>query len=315
MYDLTSDLRVVPNYTPDELDSFLQGTPMHGMGASFARWGNEYGVNPVYVMALGILESGWGRSSFAQQRNNFFGYQAFDSNPDAAASFLSPDGAVQFISCFLANSYLHEPNNRTYALPPTQVGKPNQYSYYGQFYGGSPTLAGVYKKYSTAPHAPYSIMNLMNQFVTHTTQVQGVVGSTAQAVVTSVPLPQEANVQTYVVQAGDSLWKIAANFYHDPYKWVDLAAANAIPGPSYTIHAGDSLKLPGTTGTGNTGKLPDQSVQSQVRTYQTVPGDTLWSIALHFYGDGTKYHQIFDANRDTLSDPNLIYAHTVLRIP
>lgn len=311
MYDINSDLRVMPDYSAAELDDFLAGTPMHGMGGSFYRWGHEYGINPVYPMCVGILESGWGRSYFASQRNNYFGYEAFDADPNKAGGFTSADGAVQFICCFLANSYLHEPNNQTYMLPPTEVNKPNQYSYFGQFYGGSPTLAGVYKKYATAPHAPYSIASLMNQFVEHVHRPAGL-----PAVVVSQPLPQEANVDQYTVQTGDSLWHIADKVYGNPYKWTDLAAANAIQGPSYVITPGENLRLPGRErpvdpGSGSVSPVPDQSG----RTYQTVEGDNLWNIAVRFYDDGTKYQAIFDANRDKISNPSVIQPNMVLRIP
>jgi flagellum-specific peptidoglycan hydrolase FlgJ len=40
------------------------------------------------------LESGGGTSNFAQNRNNYFGYKAYDSNPDAATTFASPEDAI-----------------------------------------------------------------------------------------------------------------------------------------------------------------------------------------------------------------------------
>lgn len=50
-------------------------------------------------------------------------------------------------------------------------------------------------------------------------------------------------------------------------------------------------------------------------TYTVQPGDTLSKIAKHFYGDVSKYPEIFNANRDKLSDPNLIKPGQVLTIP
>jgi nucleoid-associated protein YgaU len=44
-------------------------------------------------------------------------------------------------------------------------------------------------------------------------------------------------------------------------------------------------------------------------------GETLWKIAEHYYGDGQLYGKIFEANRDTLKDPNLIRIGQKLRIP
>jgi nucleoid-associated protein YgaU len=54
---------------------------------------------------------------------------------------------------------------------------------------------------------------------------------------------------------------------------------------------------------------------SEAKLYTVVKGDTLSRIAQQFYGDPTKYPQIFEANRPMLQDPDLIYPGQVLRIP
>jgi LysM repeat protein len=41
-------------------------------------------------------------------------------------------------------------------------------------------------------------------------------------------------------------------------------------------------------------------------TYTVQPGDSLWSIAQHFYGTGFKWADIFHANSSQISDPNVI---------
>ena len=49
--------------------------------------------------------------------------------------------------------------------------------------------------------------------------------------------------------------------------------------------------------------------------YTVKKGDTLSAIAKAHYGDGNKYHVIFEANKPMLKDPNKIYPGQVLRIP
>jgi len=49
--------------------------------------------------------------------------------------------------------------------------------------------------------------------------------------------------------------------------------------------------------------------------HEVKKGDTLWKIAETYYGDGSLYNKIFEANRDTLKDPNLIKVGQKLRIP
>ncbi len=51
-------------------------------------------------------------------------------------------------------------------------------------------------------------------------------------------------------------------------------------------------------------------------SYTVVKGDCLWNIAKKFYGSGSKYTLIYEANKDIIgSNPNLIYAGQVLTIP
>ncbi len=45
------------------------------------------------------------------------------------------------------------------------------------------------------------------------------------------------------------------------------------------------------------------------------PGNNLWRLAVRNYGQGLRYHLIFEANRDLIKDPNLIYPGQVFRLP
>jgi nucleoid-associated protein YgaU len=50
-------------------------------------------------------------------------------------------------------------------------------------------------------------------------------------------------------------------------------------------------------------------------TYTVKPGDTLSKIAREHLGDANAYTEIFNANRDQLSDPDKIKPGQVLKIP
>ena len=49
--------------------------------------------------------------------------------------------------------------------------------------------------------------------------------------------------------------------------------------------------------------------------YTIVKGDNLSKIAKKFYGNANKYPVIFEANREVIKDPNLIYPGQKIRIP
>jgi nucleoid-associated protein YgaU len=50
-------------------------------------------------------------------------------------------------------------------------------------------------------------------------------------------------------------------------------------------------------------------------TYTVKPGDTLSKIARELLGNPNAYHEIFNANRDQLADPDKIQPGQVLKIP
>ena len=50
-------------------------------------------------------------------------------------------------------------------------------------------------------------------------------------------------------------------------------------------------------------------------THVVQSGDTLWAIAKKYYGNGNQYTKIFNANKDKIKNPNLIYPGQKLVIP
>ena len=58
-----------------------------------------------------------------------------------------------------------------------------------------------------------------------------------------------------------------------------------------------------------------ETVPAGGRTYTVKPGDTLSHIAQHVYGKASRWHAIFEANRDQLDDPDLIRPGQVLNLP
>ena len=57
------------------------------------------------------------------------------------------------------------------------------------------------------------------------------------------------------------------------------------------------------------------SKSTEQRTYTVKKGDCLWNIAKKFYGKGSAYTKIYDANTNKIANPNLIYPGQVFVIP
>jgi len=51
------------------------------------------------------------------------------------------------------------------------------------------------------------------------------------------------------------------------------------------------------------------------RTYTVAAGDSLSKIAQRELGDASRWRAIYDANRDTIKDPDLIHPGQVLKMP
>ncbi len=59
--------------------------------------------------------------------------------------------------------------------------------------------------------------------------------------------------------------------------------------------------------------VPEDGIKLTLVTVQ--PGNTLWGIARNNYGDGVLYVRVFDANKDRIRNPDLIYPGQVFSIP
>lgn len=128
--------------TAYELNQFLKETNMSGLGAAFVNAELQTGVNAIFLTSLAIHESGWGSSKIAKDKNNLFGYGAYDSSPyRSAVSFGTKQEGVIHVANKLKTNYLLED---------------------GKYYAG-PTLAGINKRYSSDSEWGKKIASTMNQ--------------------------------------------------------------------------------------------------------------------------------------------------------
>jgi LysM repeat protein len=103
----------------------------------------------------------------------------------------------------------------------------------------------------------------------------------------------------YTVQAGDSLSGIAEQF---GVAWQEIAAANNISAPNYTIFPGQKLTIPVVTAT--------PAPTAEVRKHIVQAGETLGSIAVQY---GVTVQALLQANQ--LANPDLLRVGQELIIP
>lgn len=103
-----TDLRIKSNMSIEEYQKMLENTALYEIAESLYNAEQKFGVNGLYLMGLACLESSYGNSNFAKNRNNIFGWNAVDSNPGKASRFTSKSECVMFVAEKLSYNYLSE---------------------------------------------------------------------------------------------------------------------------------------------------------------------------------------------------------------
>lgn len=79
---------------------------------------------------------------------------------------------------------------------------------------------------------------------------------------------------------------------------------------------GDTAAGQGANGSGVKTLTATATSGSGAKTYTVVSGDSLWKIAQKTLGDGSRWREIYELNKDTVgSNPNRIYPGQVYNLP
>ena len=117
-------------------------------------------------------------------------------------------------------------------------------------------------------------------------------------------IPEGGVGETYKVVRGDCLWMISAKpeIYNNAAKWPTIYRANR-----------DQIKDPDLIEIGWVLRIPRMPLTS----YTVYKGDCLWKIASYWevYSDAAAWPRIYEANRDQIKDPDLIYPKQIFEIP
>lgn len=90
-------LRSKTNISADIFNSYISkydNSVMRGTGQTFIDAQNKYGINALLLFAMAAHESANGTSGYATKRNNLFGWNAVDADPNQATSFRSVAACV-----------------------------------------------------------------------------------------------------------------------------------------------------------------------------------------------------------------------------
>jgi len=116
------------------------------------------------------------------------------------------------------------------------------------------------------------------------------------------PAPELIPKNLYKVRKGDSLWRISGyrNIYNDPFQWKKIYEANR-----------DKIEDADVIYPGQRLIVPPKSF------HEVLKSENLWSISNYesIYNDPFQWKKIYEANRDKIEDPNVIYPGQRLIIP
>ena len=144
-----SNLKSRTNYTATDINRLYNimgasDSRLAGKGATFKAAEQRYGVNALYLVAHSALESAWGRSKIAKDKNNFFGISAYDDSPyTSATKYDNVDSGIMGAARWINERYLHN------------SGYPANGAYLGNKAGG------MNVNYATAPYWGESIASIM----------------------------------------------------------------------------------------------------------------------------------------------------------
>ena len=144
-----SNLKSRTNYTAADINRLYSimgasDSKLAGKGATFKAAEQRYGINALYLVAHSALESAWGRSKIAKDKNNFFGISAYDDTPyTSATKFDDVDSGIMGAARWINSKYLHN------------SGYPANGAYLGN------KASGMNVNYATAPYWGESIASIM----------------------------------------------------------------------------------------------------------------------------------------------------------
>ncbi len=114
-------------------------------GSIFLKYQELYGINAALVYGIGINESNFGESGYARLRNNLFGINAVDSDPDKASVYSSVEESIKQMFWYTMESYSDWKDSRFYGNHLGNKGSGFNVSYASDPYWGMKAASFYYR--------------------------------------------------------------------------------------------------------------------------------------------------------------------------
>lgn len=157
-FTTSTDLAGSSGITLNQIQEFLQGSPLQADSAYFLQAEAADHVSAVYLVSDAVLETGFGTSQLYLVKHNLFGFGAYDANPFGDGdSFPTDQDCISFVAWYVSVYYLTPPGSEV-ANQGAQGGQVAT----GQFYNG-PTTAGMNIDYASDPSWASKIVAIGDQ--------------------------------------------------------------------------------------------------------------------------------------------------------
>ncbi len=103
------------------------GTSLAALAQTYINAQERWGVNALFLMAHSALESNWGASALACDKNNIYGFKAYDSNPYYYGStFACKEDCINYVAAYIRLAYLN--GDGIYCKGPSLTGMNRHYA-------------------------------------------------------------------------------------------------------------------------------------------------------------------------------------------
>lgn len=272
MFDINSNVLEKSGLTAEQLNAAAKAmradngfTDMQ----AFINSENEFGINALFMLAHAAVESAWGTSKYAKTRNNLFGFNAYDSNPDDAASYASQAASIRFYANFLKTNYLMQ----------------------GERYYNGATPHGIFVRYSSSHDSEaQTVVSIMNS-------LQNKIGGQALPTVPNAPATAPSSSTTngvHHVVSGDTLWGLSSAW---DCTVADIIAANRAKYPNIGTGANALLGVNWDIYVPGHAPAPVPVVPTNNEVVITVPSGRQGYLSVLAQNYGTSVQQLIDWNK------------------